>query len=515
MSVVVIGAGLAGLSAACHLVGRGYQVTVVEREAVPGGRGLRLDRDGFAFDIGPTVMTMPALLDDALRAAGSSVAQAVPMRRLDPGYRARFADGSQIAVRADSAAMRAEIARTCGPADAAAFDRFEDWLRRLYDAEMNQYIDTNYDSVLGLVADPLAAARLLRLGAFRRLGRAVGDFFSDDRLHRLFTFQALYAGLPPSDALAVYAVITYMDSIEGVWFPAGGMAAIPQAMARVLASAGVQFRYASPVQELIRSRDGRVAGVRLSDGEQLRADAVVCTLDLPVAYRDLLPGLTPPRVVRRGTYSPSAVVWHVGVRGQPEPGVAHHNIHFGAEWQGAFDALIRDKRLMPDPSRLVSVPTVTDPALAPAGCSTLYVLEPVPNLTGALDWTRQAAPMRERLLRFLQAEGYPTDVVTEQMYTPLDWQRLGMHVGTPFALAHTFAQTGPFRPGNIDRRVPGLVFAGSGTVPGVGVPMVLISGKLAAERVSGYLPQPQRMSQGQPRRQSQGQPQRRAGAGVA
>jgi phytoene desaturase len=239
-----------------------------------------------------------------------------------------------------------------------------------------------------------------------------------------------------------------------------------------------------------------VAGVELADGEKVRADAVVCTLDLPTAYERLLPHLDPPRVVRRGTYSPSAVVWHVGARGGPSADASHHNIHFGADWGGAFEALIDRGELMPDPSRLVSVPTISDPSLAPDGHSVLYVLEPVPNLTGTVDWQHERGPMRERLHAFLEANGYPHDVVTEQLVTPVEWQELGMHQGTPFALAHTFLQTGPFRPGNVDRRVPGLVFAGSGTVPGVGVPMVLISGKLAAERVARYLPRPSQAAAG-------------------
>jgi phytoene desaturase len=182
------------------------------------------------------------------------------------------------------------------------------------------------------------------------------------------------------------------------------------------------------------------------------------------------------------------VVWHVGVRGLPDPDVSHHNIHFGHEWGGAFDDLLKRGTLMGDASRLVTIPSLDDPSLAPEGCSTLFVLEPVPNLAdGRIDWVRERGPMRERLLTFLAAEGYPTDIVTEELVTPLDWQAQGMAAGTPFALAHTFAQTGPFRPPNVERRVPGLVFSGSGTVPGVGVPMVLISGKLSADRVEAYL----------------------------
>ncbi len=491
--VVVIGAGLAGLSAACHLTGRGYEVTVVERESVPGGRSGQLVQDGFTFDTGPTVLTMRNLVADALEAVETDIDSALPMRRLDPAYRAQYADGSTIHVRHGRAAMRAEIARTCSPADAAAFDGFVDWLTELYELEMPNFIARNFDSPLDLLAHPLAAAKLIRLGGFGRLGAAVRRRFDDPRLHRLFSFQAMYAGLAPDEALAIYAVITYMDSIAGVWFPEGGMHAVPAAMAAAAEKAGATFRYGAGVTEILRRSDSDgVAGVVLDDGdgpgEQLMADAVVCTLDLPVAYERLLPDLRVPRAARRGKYSPSAVVWHVGVRGVPEPDVAHHNIHFGTEWADAFDALLRRGQLMPDPSRLVTVPSLDEPSLAPPGCSTLYVLEPVPNLSGRIDWTTEAGPMRERLHTFLVEQGYPADVVTEQLVTPLDWARQGMQAGTPFALAHTFAQTGPFRPPNVEAKVPGLVFAGSGTVPGVGVPMVLISGRLAADRVTAYLP---------------------------
>jgi phytoene desaturase len=488
--VVVIGAGLAGLSAACYLAGAGYEVTVVERETIPGGRAGRIVRDGYTFDTGPTVMTMPGLLADAVSAAGSRLDDLLPMTQLDPGYRARFADGSEIQVRAGHEAMRAEILSTSGPADAAAFDDFVRWLRELYELEMPNFIERNFDSPFDLLSSPTAAARLLRMGGFRRLGPVVKDRFQDERLRRLFSFQAMYAGLPPSKALAIYAVITYMDSVEGVYFPDGGMGAIPVAMARAAESAGVDFRWGTTVQEILRGPQGRVAGVDVGGGERLRADAVVCTLDLPVAYERLLPDLPKPRVLRSGKYSPSAVVWHVGTRGLPAPGTAHHNIHFADEWDSSFDALIRDKRVMPDPSRLVTVPSLTEPALAAPGGSTLYVLEPVPHLGGDVDWNTERGPMRERLRGFLNEQGYPTDIVAEELVTPLEWQAMGMQQGTPFALAHTFLQTGPFRPKNVERRLPGLVFAGSGTVPGVGVPMVLISGRLAAQRVGAYLPAP-------------------------
>jgi phytoene desaturase len=490
--VVVIGAGLAGLSAACYLAGRGYDVTVVEREELAGGRAGVLQKDGFTFDTGPTVLTMPDLLTDVIRAAtrdpSANLSDLLPMRRLDPAYQARFADGSIINVRYGQEAMRNEIAQTCGSVDAGAFDMYVEWLRRLYTLEMPNFIDRNFDSPLGLLSSPRALTQLLRLGAFGRLGAAVRKRFTDPRLHRLFSFQAMYAGLAPDSALALYAVITYMDTIEGVWFPEGGIHSVPTVMAQVAEKAGVTFRYGDAVTAILRSPTGQVVGVRMTSGERIMADAVVCTVDLPTAYQQLLDDLRPPQAVRRGNYSPSAVVWHVGVRGVPKPPVAHHNIHFGAEWSSAFDALLNRGEFMPDPSRLVTVPSLDDRTLAPDGCSTLYVLEPVPNLNGKINWSTEGEPLRERLHAFLAQQGYPSEVITEDLVTPLEWQAQGMAAGTPFALAHTFGQTGPFRPSNVERRLPGMFFAGSGTVPGVGVPMVLISGKLAASRVAAYLP---------------------------
>ncbi len=484
-TVIVIGAGLSGLSAACHLVGQGHQVVLLEREDGPGGRGLRVEQQGHTFDLGPTVMTMPELLDEPLRAVGSSQQQAVPMRRLDPGYRGIFADGSQMLIRDSTQATAREVEALAGPAEAQAFRELEPFLAELYETELPHFIDHNFDSVLDLAAHPLAGLKLARMGAFGSMSSMINRRISDPRLQRMLTFQALYAGLSPTSALGVYAVITYMDTIRGVYLPQGGMGAIAQGMADALAPHAT-IHYGTTVTAILRRPDGSVAGVE-TDGGKLAADAIVCTLDTPVAYHKLLPDLSLPRSLRKPVYSPSAAVWHVGVRGELPPGAAHHNVHFGQAWEQCFEELVDRGELMADPSRLVTVSSVGEPELAPPGSHTLYVLEPVPNLDGQVDWNSEREPMRERLRSFLSANGYPDDVVTERLVTPLEWRELGMGAGTPFALAHLFRQTGPFRPANREPRVPGLFFAGSSTTPGVGVPMVLISGKLAARRVQDHL----------------------------
>jgi phytoene desaturase len=484
--VVVIGAGLGGLSAAAHLSRTGHDVLVLERDHQPGGRAGMVREAGFRLDNGPTVLTMPDLLAGTFAAAGADMADFVTIRPVDPMYRAVYADGSVLHVRHGREAMAAEIRSFAGAREADAFGRFADWLERLYRVEMPHYIDTNFDSVVDLVRPWRAGIELVRLGGFGRLGRKVASFFDDERLQRIFSFQSMYAGLAPYEALALYAVITYMDSIGGVYVPDGGMHAMSSGLARAVRKAGVSFRYGTAVTRILRDGSGAVTGVEVGGEERIAADAVVCNADLPVAYRTLLGGVDAPRAARRGTYSPSCLLWVAGVRGGPPAGAAHHNIHFGADWDASFKALIDDGVRMPDPSILVTLHSLDDASLAPEGCSTLYVLEPVPNLGGRIDWARQRDRITEELRARTAGLGYPTDVVVERVYDPLDWERMGMERGTPFALAHTFLQTGPFRPNNVDTRVPGLVFTGSSTVPGVGVPMVLVSGRLAAERVERY-----------------------------
>jgi phytoene desaturase len=459
-------------------------VTVLERESTPGGRAGRLSISGYEFDTGPTVLTMPELLEEAFACVDENMHSWLDLVRLDPAYRAHFPDGSTLDVIADPERMAAEVARVCGEREASGYLRFVDYASRLWQLQRNDFIDRNMDSPRDLLNANLL--RLLASGGFRRLDTKVNQFFSDRRTRRIFSFQSMYAGLAPSDALALYSVIAYLDSVAGVYFPRGGIHAVPLALAGAAEKHGVTFRYGTTVTG-VDIRSGRATGVTTADGERIPADVVVLNPDLPIAYRDLLP--KGPRKVRRLRHSPSAVVLHIGSR-QSYGKIAHHNIHFGSGWGRTFDEVIKRGMLMSDPSLLVTNPTRSDPTLAPTGREIYYVLAPAPNLVvGDLAWQGGLARRYAgELVATLENRGYydfGAGVELSHVVTPSDWAASGLAAGTPFASAHTLWQTGPFRPGNLHPTLSNVVFVGSGTQPGVGVPMVMISGKLAAQRVTG------------------------------
>jgi len=496
--VVVVGAGLSGLSAALHLLGAGRRVTIVERADHPGGRAGRLDltteRGTYQIDTGPTVLTMPELLAEALGAVGEELTDRLELVELDPGYRTHFADGSTIDVHTGAEAMEAEVRRVCGPESAAGYRRMRDWLTKLYRAEIDTFIGRNFDSPLDLVGPDLI--RLAALGGFGRLGPKVAALLPDERLQRIFSFQALYAGVPPEKALGAYGVIAYMDTVGGVFFPRGGMRQVGRALADAAIAAGATIVHGRTVTGLERS-GGRVTAVRhratddaASSTERVSCDAIVLTPDLPITHRLL--GRAPRRAVPL-RYSPSAVVLHAGLT-SARPASAHHTISFGAAWRQTFREIIDEGRLMSDPSLLITRPTATDPSLAPPDSDLLFVLAPCPNThTGPIDWARVGPAYRDELLGVLEARGHPGltdiagDIEVTRLVTPADWAAQGLAAGTPFSAAHTFAQTGPFRTGNLIRGLENAVLAGCGTTPGVGIPPVLISGRLAAQRITGTL----------------------------
>ncbi len=493
---MVVGAGLAGLAAALYLTGAGRSVTLLERADQPGGRVGTYRGPDYEIDSGATVLTLPELITDALAAVGRTPETCKPALRihqLAPAYHAKFADDSTIRVFADPEAMAEEVAAACGPAEARRYRRLRAWLARIYAAEFTEFMDTNFDSPVDMLRTPekrRALVSLVRLGGFGKLGGRVGKFLNDPRLARLFTFQALYAGLPPAEALAVYGAIPHMDTALGVYFPEGGMRTIAAAMAEAFTAAGGTLELGTEVTA-VDYAGRRAERVHTADGRTFDCDALVLTVDLGSVARF---GVRRRRWLRA---APSAVVAHGTVPAAVAatwPVQAHHTIEFGAAWDATFAEITgRRGRLMSDPSLLLTRPALTDPGLVIARADGAYeplsLLAPCPNLDSApLDWARVGPAYLRELLLVLEERGYrgiAEHFTIDHLDTPQTWHDQGMLAGTPFSAAHLFRQTGPFRPRNFPRTSDNVVIAGCGTTPGVGVPTALLSGKLAANRITG------------------------------
>ncbi|RJO69110.1 phytoene desaturase [Nocardia panacis] len=495
--VAVVGAGLSGLAAALYLTGSGRQVTLFERADHVGGRVGRYRGPDYEIDCGATVLTLPELVDEALAAVGrtpESLDTPLRMRRLVPAYQARYADGSTIRVFPDVEQMAAEVAATCGPDTARRYRRLREWLAAIYRVEYREFMDTNFDSPLDLVRSPHkrgAMLELVRLGGFGRLGARVDRLLREPKLARLFTFQALYAGIAPADALAVYGAIPHMDTSLGVYFPEGGMRAIAAALAEAFTGAGGKLALNTEVTG-VDYREGRAHRLRLADGATVDCDALVLTADLGSLARF---GVRPRRGLRA---APSAVVAHGTIPAAVAatwPVQAHHTIDFGAAWNRTFREITarRGGRPMSDPSVLITRPALTDPtqcvARADGRHEPLSLLAPCPNLEATpLDWTALGPAYLSELLGVLEGRGYhgiAQHFAVDHLDTPHTWRDQGMIAGTPFSAAHLFRQTGPFRTRNFPRGSANVVLAGCGTTPGIGVPTALLSGKLAADRIIG------------------------------
>ncbi len=521
--IVVIGAGLAGLTAALHLTGAGHRVTVVDSADHVGGRcateEVRVPGADVTVrtDTGATVWTMPQLVESALSAVGKRISDVDPqfrVERLAPAYHAMFHDGRALDVYGDASRMAAEIARfaEAGGDDPAprveGYHRLRKWLAEMFASAYPHFMAASFDSPLDMVGDSGTAGdlgHLVQLGAFGSLGGRVESLLGDELLARVFSFQALYAGVAPKSARAVYGCIAHMDTSMGVFYPTAsrtgsGMGAVAEVMAEAFVGAGGTLRLSTPVTGL--AVDGRGSGVTAvtCGDESLSCDGIVATVDLPVVegWLDDADAPAKKRIIPTRS-SPSAMVAHgaAPVEVTREWPDRHHLISFGEAWDDTFRQISspRGGSLMSDPSLLVTRPAVTCPDRIVVDADgrewePVSVLAPCPNLASAdVDWDLVGPAHLAEVTAVLEDRGLTG--ITEhwsvgRLDTPATWAEQGMIDGSPFGLAHLFRQTGPFRPRNLSPRLPSnLVLAGSTTVPGVGVPTVMLSGALAADRFTG------------------------------
>lgn len=485
--VVVIGAGVGGLSAAARLARQGFEVEVFEKGAGPGGRCGQLAFDGFTFDTGPTLLLMPEVLEETFAAAGRKVSDYLELTRCDPNYRIHFRDGSDISFSTDLVHMVRELERF----EPGSFRRYLAFLsvgREQYQTSLERFVGRNFDNVMQFIA-PSNLRKIFAVKAHRRMYREVSRYFRDERLRAALTFQTMYLGISPFESPAVYGLLPFSELAIGIWFTRGGLHAIPRALERVGAEHGVRFHYRTAVKQIL-VENGRATGVLLENGERIDADHVLCNADLPWAYRNLIdPAHSRLRRADRLKFTSSAFMLYLGVR-RRRPELAHHNVIFGGDYRGSFDDIFRRMRVPDDPSFYVNAPARTDPSLAPEGKDSIYVLVPVPHRHPGIDWKEEAPRVRRKIFHRLASLGLADlerDVEAERQFTPDDYeQQLNLERGSAFGLSHNFFQVGPFRPANQDRRIRNLFFVGASTQPGTGLPMVMLSARLVTERIVAH-----------------------------
>jgi phytoene desaturase len=477
---VVIGAGFGGLAAAVRLGARGYRVTVLERLDAPGGRAYVHRRDGYTFDAGPTIVTAPFLLEELWTLAGRRFADEVDLRALEPFYRIRFDDGTHLDCSGDAATMRAEVARIA-PGDVAGYERFMRESEAIYRVGFEQLGHVPFGSWRDMAR---ILPEMLRLKSWRSIHALAASCVRDEKLRFALSFHPLFVGGNPFEVTSIYGLISHLERRHGVHFVMGGTGRLVSGLVGLIEGQGGAVRCGAEVAE-ITLRDRTVTGVRLACGERLEADVVVSNADPAWTYGRLLPGLArrrwTDRRLDRARYSMSLFVWYFGTR-RRYPDVPHHTILVGPRYRGLLEDIFRNRVLAGDFSLYLHRPTATDPALAPPGCDAFYVLSPVPNLRGEVDWTERAEPYRRAIERHLEQTllpGLGAALDTSFVMTPLDFRDrlLSVH-GAAFSFEPLLTQSAWFRPHNRSEEVERLYLVGAGTHPGAGVPGVLSSARV-------------------------------------
>jgi diapolycopene oxygenase len=490
--VAVIGGGLAGLSAACVLAARGHRVTLLEKNAWVGGKAAELRRDGFRFDMGPTILTLPNVLGRIFSEAGKSMEDYLQLVPLDPQWRCFFDDGSVLDLVADTAQMQERLRSFAGQDAAEGYGRFLGLSRQLHDISDRFFF---WKSVGG-IADTFQSKGMFDVKVLKdvmslRMGKSVAEVVrshvSDERAAQMVDHFTQYVGSSPEASPAVLCGIAHMQTKEGVWYPIGGTRAVPEALARLAGELGVDIRTECDVDSIVTVGNS-VVGVRLTSGESIPVDAVVSNCDSVRTHRELLREHTKETSLsRKRDVEPacSGVVLYLGLDRHYDH-LLHHNFVFSRDPHEEFDWIYRRGMPAPDPTCYVCAPSRTEPEVAPEGGEALYVLVHTPYLRPHHDWQQMLPEYREVIIEKLERTGGLQDlrerIVTEDSLTPEGiHKRYRVLQGAIYGLASHGRYLGAFKPANRSQDVRGLYLAGGAAHPGPGMPMVLMSGWIAAD----------------------------------
>jgi len=492
--VVVVGGGLGGLATACTLAARGYAVTLCDKNPWVGGKAAVLAEQGFRFDMGPTILTIPRVLKRIYAEAGRELEDHLDLVPLDPQWRSFFDDGTTLDLHADVDRMRATLeAYAPGTGSGAGYARFMDLSKRLHQISEDYFFWRNvgglkdmFDPRRGMSFSIVKEVMGMRPG--RSVAGTVRSFVPDERTAQMLDHFTQYVGSSPDASPAVLCGIAHMQSNDGVWYPRGGTGAVPRALASLAVDLGVEIRTRTPIRRII-VEGGRVTGVETEAGETIAAGAVVSNSDSVRTHRELVDGQPRERFLNRRRYEPacSGVVLYLGLDKRYEQ-LIHHNFVFSHDPHEEFEMIYRRGEPAPDPTCYVCAPAVTEPGVAPAGGEALYVLVHTPYLRPHHDWSKMFAPYRRRIIEKLESTAGMKDlekhIVFERALTPQDINdRYHVLDGAIYGLASHGKFLGAFKPANRSPDIEGLYLAGGSAHPGPGMPMVMMSGWIAADCV--------------------------------
>ncbi|MBM3240859.1 phytoene desaturase [Candidatus Poribacteria bacterium] len=479
--IVIIGSGLGGLAEAIRLQARGFQVTLLEKNSQVGGHAYQLVKSGYTFDMGPSLITAPEIIQKVFQSAGRRLEDYLDLIKLQPFYRIYFHDGSYLDYTDDVDRMKAQMTQF-NPQDAANYGRFMEASRHIYDAVITDGLGSTPFMDVKTMLHFIPQA--LKLKALYSTYHFVKRYFTDPRHQFTFSFHPLFIGGNPFRAPAVYLMIPYLEKCGGVWFSKGGMYSLVRALEQLLRELGGVIQTNAEVKEIV-VQHGSAIGVR-AKGDFYEADAVISNADLAHTYKDLIQPehrrKWSDKKIRRMAYSMSAFLIYIGVRKQ-YPQLLHHTLILSQRYKGLINDIF-DKKILPeDFSLYLHVPTRTDPAMAPAGCESMYVLMPVANLASNIDWERMAKPYAERVLHFLEKdfglEAFREHIEVMEIFTPADFNRKqNAYLGSAWGIEPKLTQTAYFRPHNRSEDIARLYFVGASTHPGGGLLGVLLTAEV-------------------------------------
>ena len=476
---IVIGSGFGGLASAIRLAAKCYHVTLLEKLDELGGRGYTYRQDGFTFDGGPTIVTVPELFEELWALCGKTMSSDVDLRLMNPFYRIRFDDGRIFDYSNEKSENLRQI-REYNPDDARGYERYLKASEARHKVGFD-LLDKPFSTLAQLMR---FAPDLVRLRGDQSVYTLVSKYIKNEQLRQAVSFHPLLIGGNPFTASSLYSLISHLEVTGGVWSAMGGTGRIVEAMGNLIKGQGTDIRVNAEVDQ-ITTEGGKVTGVRLKSGEHIAADLVVSNADSAWTYKYLLSETVKrkwtERRIDKAHYSNGLFVWYFGTKKQYSD-IPHHSIILGPRYKSLLTDIFKHKKPTDDFSLYLHRPTATDPSMAPEGCDAFYALVPVPHLDSGTDWTTHAETFRKAVEERLEETVLPElseNLATSLMLTPLDFQnRLNSVKGAGFSLEPRITQSAYFRPHNKSEEVDGLYLVGAGTHPGAGMPAVLSSAKV-------------------------------------